>query len=274
MTWRVDYRARVDEASKKLDLAGWVTVTNNTGAGYKDAQVKLLAGDVHTVQENLVQPVPVMLNRGMEMQRKAAAPQFAEKSFAEYHLYELGRTTTLKDRETKQIELLDVEGIPVARKYAYRGEGNKVAVVLEFKNNEKVAQGLGIPLPKGPVRIFQKDLDGQLEFAGTDALDHTPKDESVSLRLGYAFDLAGERKLLAQRGGFPQIEYDYEVKLRSHKTEPVTVEVVEGIQGHSTWAVLRQSHPFVQKDVNTLVFPVELKPNSEVTLTYTIKYSW
>jgi hypothetical protein len=273
MTWRVDYRARVDEAGTKMDLAGWVTVTNNTGTGYRDAQVKLMAGDVHVVQEKAGLPHEGEV-RELGKRKSGAAPQFGEKSFAEYHLYELNRKTTLKDRETKQIELLDVEGIPVQRKYVYRGEGNKVAVALEVKNDEKVREGLGIPLPKGPVRVYQKDVDGRLEFSGTDSIDHTPRNEPVQVRLGYAFDVVGERKELAQRGVHPQIEQDWEVRLRNHKTEPVTVDVVEPIQGHTNWSMLRQSHQFVQRDVNTLVFPIEVKPNAEVVLTYTIRYNW
>ena len=135
-------------------------------------------------------------------------------------------------------------------------------------------EGLGIPLPKGPVRVYQKDVDGRLEFSGTDSIDHTPRNEPVQVRLGYAFDVVGERKELAQRGVHPQIEQDWEVRLRNHKTEPVTVDVVEPIQGHTNWSMLRQSHQFVQRDVNTLVFPIEVKPNAEVVLTYTIRYNW
>src|SRR5262249_13775924 len=157
--------------------------------------------------------------------------QFTEKSFADYHLYELGRKATLKSAETKQIELLDVADIPVERKYAFRSGETKVAVVLQFKNAEETIKGLGIPRPKGPIRVFQRDSDGELELAGTDALDHTPKDELVSVRLGYAFDIAGERKQLAQRNGPNWNEQDWEIKLRNHKKDAVKVDVVESIGG-------------------------------------------
>ena len=134
--------------------------------------------------------------------------------------------------------------------------------------------GLGVPLPKGPVRVFQRDADDELEFAGTDNFDHTPADERVSIRLGDAFDLIGERKQLAGRSGFNMSEQDLEVRLRNHKTEAVAIDVVESINGQVNWAVLKQSHAFVQRDANTLVFPVELKPNTEAVVTYTIRYTW
>jgi hypothetical protein len=274
MTWRVDYRARLNQTGDKLDLAGWVTVTNSTGTAYRDAQVKLMAGDVHMVDEQQRPPPMPPGIAGARAGMKAAAPQFTEKSFAEYHLYDLGRKITVKDRETKQIELVDVEAIPVTRKYTYRAQdGNKVAVVLEFKNSEKIAAGLGVPLPKGPVRIFQPDQGNELEFSGTDNLDHSPKDELVRIRLGYAFDLSAERKQLAVRGNFPLQEQDFEIRVRNHKTDAVVVDVVESINGQSNWAITKHSHSYAQRDVNTLVFPVELKPNSEAVVIYTIVYS-
>jgi hypothetical protein len=176
--------------------------------------------------------------------------------------------------EEEVIELLDVAGIPVARRYEYRGEGNKVAVVLEFKNDEKVAGGLGVPLPKGPVRIFQRDADNEVEFAGMDNLDHTPRRELVKIRHGYAFDLSGERRQVGFRAGVNQNEADMEIRLRNHKTEPVRIDAVEPINGQMNWTMVKQSHPFTPRDVNTLVFPVEVKPNSEAVITYTIRYTW
>jgi hypothetical protein len=271
MNWHVDYRARLRQQGDKLDLAGWVTVANNTGTTYKDAQVKLMAGDVHLVQE--ARPPAPMAARRFAGAAKAAPP-FTEKSFAEYHLYELGRKATVKDHETKQIQLLDVTGIPVSRHYAYRGQGDKVEVMLQFKNDKAVRDGLGVPLPKGAVRVFQHDRDGQLEFAGTDNLDHTPKNELVSLRLGYASDLTAERVQTNIQGGFNQQEQSFEIRLRNHKTEAVTVDVIERINGHANWTMRKQSQPFTQRDVNTLVFPVTLKPNAEAVVSYTIQYTW
>ncbi len=273
MVWRVDYRARVNQAGDRMDLGGWVTVINNTGATFKDAQVKLLAGDVNLVASG--DSVPTSSEAKTDNKEEPKKPAFSEKSFADYHLYELGRPATLKSAETKQIELLDVPNVPVERRYEFRSGENKVAVALRFKNAEETAKGLGIPLPKGPVRVFQRDTDGELELAGTDAIDHTPKDETLSLRLGYAFDLAGERKQLAQREGFHWSELDWEIKLRNHKPETVKIDVVEAINGSSmNWTMLKESQAHTVRDVNTLVYPVELKANSEATVTYTIRYQW
>ncbi|HKI33186.1 MAG TPA: DUF4139 domain-containing protein [Gemmataceae bacterium] len=272
MSWRVDYRARVNQAGDKMDLGGWVTVTNNTGTTFKDAQVKLLAGDVNLIEEGRRAGIDVIDDREKDAKEK---PAFIEKSFADYHLYELGRPATLKSAETKQIELLDVANVPVERRYELRPGEAKVAVVLRFKNAEEVAKGLGIPLPKGPVRVFQRDADGELELAGTDAIDHTPKDETLNVRLGYAFDLAGERKQLAQRNGPNWNEQDWEIKLRNHKPEAVKIEVGEAINGSSAnWTMLKESRTHVVRDVNTLVYTVELKANSEATVTYSIRYQW
>ena len=271
MNWHVDYRASLNQPGDKLDLAGWVTVANNTGTTYKDAQIKLMAGDVHVVQE--ARPPAPLAQRRFAGAAKAV-PAFTEKSFAEYHLYELGRKTTVKDHETKQIELLDVTGIPVVRHYAYRGQGNKVEVLLQFKNDKAVREGLGVPLPKGTVRVFQHDRDGQLEFAGTDSLDHTPKNELVSVRLGYASDLTAERLQTNLQGGFNQQAQSFEIRLRNHKTESVVVDVIERINGHANWTMLKQSQPFTQRDVNTLVFLAALKPNTEAVVSYTIQYAW
>jgi hypothetical protein len=274
MTWRADYRARVNQAGDRMDLGGWVTVTNNTGTTFKDAQVKLLAGDVNLVREQRepIEPPASVFGNAPGPRR---VPAFTEKSFADYHLYELGRPATLKSAETKQIELLDVAGIPVERKYEFRSGEAKVAVVLRFKNAEETVKGLGIPLPKGPVRVFQRDTDGELELAGIDNIDHTPKDETLNVRLGYAFDLAGERKQLAQRNGPNWSEEDWEIKLRNHTPAAVKIDVVEAIRGSSAnWTMLKQSQTHTVRDVNTLVYSVEVKANADATVTYSIRYQW
>jgi hypothetical protein len=146
--------------------------------------------------------------------------------------------------------------------------------MLAFKNSKRVTAGLGIPLPKGPIRVFQRDEDGEAEFAGIDNIDHTPKDETLRVRLGNAFDLAGEYKVLATRAGPIFNEQDVEIQLRNHKKEAVKIDVIETINGRSNWALLRQSHAMAQRDVNTLVFPMEVKANDEATVTYTIRYNW
>jgi hypothetical protein len=269
MSWHVDYRARVNAAGDRLDLAGWVTVTNRTGTTFKDAGLKLMAGDVHVVLPPAPPPPPAMPGPG----GGGGGSGFVEKTFSELHLYELGRRTTLRDQQTKQIELIDIHQVPVRPQYQVR-DGGKVAVSLEFKNSATTAAGLGVPLPKGSVRVFQRDADGELELAGTDGIDHTPKDERVRLQLGTATDMAGERKeTVHRRAGQAGEWYDVEVRLRNHKPEAVSVDVVETVHGDNDATVVKQSHASTRPDVNTLLFPVRLQPNDEVVLTYTVHYA-
>ena len=157
----------------------------------------------------------------------------------------------------------------------YQAAGSPDRVLLvEFKNDEKTRAGLGIPLPKGMVRVFQRDLDNELEFAGAESIDHTPKEEQVRFRLGYAFDLVAQHRTVAERHVGRVAEYDMEVRLRNHKTDAVAIDVLAGINGQSNWEMVKHSHDFTKRDVNTLVFPIEVKQNAEVVLTYTIRYTW
>jgi hypothetical protein len=268
MTWRVDYRSRVNQAGDKMDLAGWVTVTNETGNTFKDAQVKLIAGDIHLAEPKALRARFSSMGVGQVV---VAAGQITEKAFAEYHLYELGRKSTLADHATKQIELLDVSGIPVIQRYAVPRNEDRVAVLLEFKNSDKTVKDLGIPLPKGPVRVFQRGADDAFEFVGEDAIDHTPKDELVKLRLSYAFDLKVQRKTLAERVNKDRRELDKEVRLRNHKAAQVQVEVLEDIgQG---WTVMKNSLNYSVPDSRTLRFDAEVPANGETVITYTIRSS-
>jgi hypothetical protein len=274
MTWNVTYTARSRAVGDTMDLAGWVTITNNTGTTFRDAQLKLMAGDIHVVQERPATPRPPS---GGSIQATEGQKGFTEKSFAEYHLYELGKTATIKSQEVKQLELMDVAGIPVTRGYSYNGtaDGNKVAVNLAFKNSKETHPKLGVPLPKGPIRVYLPDADGEMEFLGTDEVDHTPKDEQVRVRLGYTLDVTGERRLLGQRRPSPNVsQYDLEVRLRNHTDQEVTVDVIEPIMGHQNAEILRHSRPFKKPNVNTLVFPISVRPHAEVAMTYTVQYSW
>ncbi len=272
MNWHVDYRARVNQAADKMDLAGWVTVTNETGTTFKDAQVKLMAGDLHLV--------PPMLSPDVRLEAKynihgfgALRSVIVEKAFAEFHLYELGRKTTITDHATKQIELLNIEGIPVVRKYTVFANETRVAVLLEFKNSDKTVKALGIPLPKGPIRVFQAGTDGITEFVGQDAIEHTPKDEQVRVRLGYAFDLKVERTTLATRMTKEKEYHDQQVKLRNHKAEAVVVEVIEFVNGRREAVISENSQPFERRDINTVVFTVTVPANGETVVSYTVRYT-
>ncbi len=273
MAWRVDYRARVNQAGDRMDLAGWVTVINNTGITFKDARVRLMAGDLNLVKELAFSREDKSMASGGDTDLfSRTAPAVIEKSFAEYHLYELGRTATVKDRSTKQIELLDIEGIPVTRRYTLHHGQQRVGVELEFKNEKKLARGLGVPLPKGPVRVFQKAGDGAFEFVGAQDIDHTPKEEKVRFRLGYAFDLTARRKMIAERLDKKHFEQDFEVRLRNHRKEAVEIDVVQAVNGRTEPTVVRRSGPFTKRDVDTLIFPVTVRPNAEAIVTYTIRH--
>ena len=193
--WQADYVMVTAADDKSVDLSGWVTVNNRSGATYKNAGLKLIAGDVHRVTAR-----PPMEGRTAGIRTKAAAkPEFAEKAFFEYHMYTLGRRTTIKDRQTKQISLLAAEGVAAKKVYVYNGAryGKKVRVNMEFWNKKEC--NLGIPLPKGKIRVYKADTDGSLEFIGEDLIDHTPKDEKVRAFLGNAFDLVGERAQMKTR---------------------------------------------------------------------------
>jgi len=288
VTWRVDYRAVAAADEKTLDLAGWVTITNHTGTTFADAGLKLMAGDVNVVEEQPRRPGLSGAGRALERQ-KGAGEGFQEKSFAEYHLYTLGRPTTLANAQTKQIELIAVERIPVTKRYLLRsppgapyaqpapgGQPQQVAVILEFKNSKEIREGLGIPLPKGPFRVYLLGADGQSELVGRDEIDHTPKDEPVRIRIGYAFDLAAQRTQTANRAraGEQWTEQDWKITLRSHKDQPVSIVVEEPLVGHWNWEILAKSQDYRKKDFRTLEFTADLPPNTEKTITYTVRYTW
>ena len=274
INWRVDYRAVASADEKTLDVAGWVTINNQTGTTFRDAGLKLMAGDVHLVEETT-------RDKGVQgawrSRAAGAQPAFEEKSFAEYHLYTLGRRTTLANAQTKQIELLKVEKIPVTKIYLYRPEfGTRVATMLEFKNSKQTCPGLGIPLPKGPFRVYQRDADTQAEFVGQDQIDHTPKDEPVRIRIGYAFDLAAERTRTANRteAGRNWNQQDWRITLRNHKDRPVAISVEEPLDGNRNWVILESSHQYEKKDFRTLEYRLEVPANGQTVLTYTVEYTW
>jgi hypothetical protein len=274
INWRVDYRAVASADEKTMDVAGWVTINNQTGTTFRDAGLKLMAGDVNLVEEKKGRGREENLGEAVALARLAA---FEEKSFAEYHLYTLNRQTTLANAQTKQIELLQVDKVPVTKRYIYRANfGSRVATMLEFKNSKKTCEGLGIPLPKGPFRVYQRDTDGQAEFVGQDQIDHTPKDEPVRIRIGYAFDLAAERTQTANRtqAGQNWNEQDWRITLRNHKDQPVEITVEEPLDGNRNWQIRQSSHEYKKKDFRTLQYKLEVPANGQVVITYTVEYTW
>ncbi len=281
MNWSADYVAVVDADDRGVDLTGWVTVENRSGASFRDATLKLVAGDVRRVTP----PSPVMYETmRADLKLAGGAPQFAEESFFEYHLYTLERPTTIKDNQTKQITLLQAANVPLVKRLLlvgqtgwYRGrfgtlgKNQKVSAVLEFKNAKE--GGLGIPLPKGTVRVYKKDRSGAEQFVGEDAIDHTPKDETIRLKIGDAFDVVADRtqtdyKVLSPR----QSESAFEIAIRNHKDQDAVVTVREPVGGD--WEVVQSSQTWKKLDAGTIEFEVKVPKGQEIKLTYRVRVSW
>ena len=268
--WHAEYTAIAADADTRIDMSGWVSVDNRSGTTYADAGVKLMAGDVHRV----VEP-PRMPSRGQQRAYAKGAGLgggFEEKTFSEYHLYTLGRSSTLADRQIKQIELLTADAVPVTKVYEYRG-GTHAIARLRFKNDKK--SHMGMPLPKGKVRVYKRDTDGELEFIGDDSIDHTPKDEKVHLTIGKALQIVGERKETAQRRPSRRSsEHDMQIRLRNHKDTPVSVNIEETLQRGRDWQILLKSDDYEKVSANQLRFAVDIPANTEKVVTYTVRYSW
>ena len=298
MTWWADYNLIFNEGadanSGLLDLSAWVSIINQSGATFPDTRLKLIAGNV-----NRVEPPPAPMLRKQVMEMAAAAPAdaagFEQKEFFEFHLYTLGRKTTLPNNSTKQIELFDqARQIPAKKVLHYYGAGHpylypspytdrnmgvetnkKVDVYLEFKNDKSF--GLGVPLPAGRLRVSQLDkADGSLEFIGEDTIDHTPKDENVRVKLGSAFDVVGERRQVnyAVDEKARWMEEEIEVKLRNHKSQPVEVIVKENLYRWSNWKILTKTHNFEKEDARTINFPVKVPKDGESIVRYRVRYTW
>jgi hypothetical protein len=293
MTWSSDYNIIAPETGDTLDLVGWVTLDNQSGKQFDHAHIKLMAGDVNKVQPQNQQAVFASAGgMGGAMQ----APQVTEKAFEDYHLYTLPQPTTIHDRETKQVEFLRASGIQSKRLYIYDGarfdrnygyqdvrqiqqygtqSNPSVWVMREFANSD--ANHLGVPLPKGRVRFYRRDQDGQVEFTGENEISHTPKDETVRVYTGNAFDITGERRQTKyqsqmQPGGWA--DESFEIKLRNHKKEAATVRVVEHLYRWSNWTITQESSGHRQVDSKTIEYEVTLRPDEERTLTYTAHYTW
>jgi hypothetical protein len=271
--WSADYSAILNAAENALDISGWVTVDNKSGATYKDATIKLIAGDVRRVHE----PRPT---EEMDYARGAkvlyiAAPAFEEKPFMEYHLYTLSRTSTINNNQTKQIEFITPAlNVPAKKIYLYERDKNDKKVQIKFEFENKKEYGLGIALPKGKVRVFKKDTDDSLEFVGEDLIDHTPKDEKLSLYIGDAFDIAVEYKLVESRID-KRIRWEkHSIELRNRKDSAITVFVDEKFPSWVNWKIEESSHSYVKKDAATARFTVELAANTTVTVEYSATQKW
>jgi hypothetical protein len=268
--WHAEYVAAVSEDDTRLGLGGWVSLDNRSGTTFRNARLKLVAGDVHRVTPDLK---AVEYRRAMEAPVGMGVPQFEEKAFFEYHLYTLTRPATVRDRQIKQLSLFPDADVAVKKILTYDGsrEGTKVKVNLEFLNSKE--NGLGIPLPEGKLRVYKMDEDKSLQFVGEDLIDHTPKDEKVRVFLGNAFDVVGERKQTESRKITDRTrEETYEVRLRNHKEDDVEVVVVEHLWGD--WQIIRSSHEYRKKDAHTAEYPLQVPADGETVLIYTVRFRW
>ncbi len=303
LRWDASYNviapAQDGATSQRLDMSGWVNVTNESGTDFHDASLQLMAGDVSKL---------VNQNGGYQLAAKAydaismggpvgGQQQITQKSFDDYHLYDLHRTATLLDHQSKQIEFLNVVGIPAERVYVYdgfkvdgqsgqsfyyqwnqenfgNGTNKKVWIMQEFKNSE--ANHLGMPLPKGRMRFYRRDADGSLQFVGENTIDHTPRDEMVRVYLGNAFDITGERTRMDFKNQQQNrtIVESYKIVLKNAKETMAQVRVVEHMYRTANWEISKNTDQFSKTDSQTMEFNVEVPSHGEKEVTYTVTYTW
>ncbi len=282
MNWNADYVLTVGRDEKSADLDGWVTLVNNSGAAYNNARLQLVAGELH--RAGVVRGVI----SGVAAAKEAVAappPQFEQEGFSEYHLYTLQRRTSIQNNESKQISLLTGTNIPVEKYLAVEGQayyyrspqgiGNPipqtVKVFYRFKNDEK--SGLGMPLPAGTVRVYQADSKGGTQFAGEDTITHTPKDETLRIYVGNAFDVVCERKQTDYKKLASNLfEMEYQISLRNHKDGPVNVEVREPVGGD--WEVVNSNYNWTKLDASTIGFTIPVEKDGSATLDYRVRVKW
>ena len=278
--WKADYVATLNKDDTKADLTGWVTIDNKSGAAYKDATIQLIAGDVNRVEQPQVM-YDRMYKSGIA---KAEELGFEEKAFFEYHIYTLGRKSTIKENQTKQISLLEASDIPIKKKlifygaeYYYRnsyGEpisNQKVGVYIDIENKKE--NNLGMPFPKGIVRVYKADDAGRLQFVGEDQIDHTPKDEKIEIKMGEAFDVVGERTQTDWKKISRNVyEAGWEISIRNHKEEDTEVQIIEPIPGD--WTVLNSSHEYEKIEAHTLRYTVKIPKDKEEKISYRVRMTW
>ncbi len=283
LSWQADYVAELNNDESRLNLLGWVTLTNTSGASYKNAKLQLVAGDVHQVQPVFEKR---MIREAAEVAYAAAAPRMAQESLLDYHLYSMDRTTDILENQTKQVALLQADTIASAKEYLLKGQDHyyrnrsgdlgskiKVAVYLSFEN--KKAENLGLPLPKGIVRVYKQDSTGAVQFVGEDRIDHTPENETVRLKLGNAFDITADRKQtdFKKLAGFGEYNYvfesGYRIELKNGKDKNVTVRVVEPMPGD--WEILSESHSHKKISSSEAEWLVKVPAKGSAELLYRVK---
>jgi hypothetical protein len=296
MSWEASYNVVAPENGDLVDIIGWITLQNHSGHTFENAHLQLMAGEV-----NKISNANEFAYKARDMEVSSAAPLVGavatEKAFDEYHLYTLDRASTVESGETKQVEFLRGAGIPSKRVYVYEGyllpeslRGNweyqfqqpnigvtsnkQVYIMREFRNS--AADHLGIPLPKGRMRFYRRDTDGSLQFVGENVIPHTPKDELVRVYTGNAFDITAERTRtdFHVESGQRWIDESYQIKLRNHKKQPVTVQVVEHMYRCDNWTITAKSLGYAKKDSHTVEFAAKIAPDGEQVVTYTVHYTW
>jgi hypothetical protein len=272
ISWKADYSAILNAGENAFNFSGWVTIDNKSGAAYKDAKIKLIAGDVRRIVEQPKEPIAYVGFKSRALKDEAAG--FEEKPFMEYHLYTLGRPSTINNNQTKQIEFITpAENVPAKKIFLYEHDkSEKVQIKFEFENKKE--HGLGIALPKGKVRVFKKDTDGSLEFVGEDEIDHTPNKDKLSLYIGDAFDITVEYKILDSKADRRSRWESRSVELRNRKNSAVTVFVDEKFSPWVNWKIEDSSYPNVKKDAATARFTVEIPADSTATLQYSVTQKW
>jgi len=281
LSWNADYVLTVARDDTSADVDGWVTLTNGSGTSFRNARLQLVAGDLNRVRNVLGR----MAADSLRAERAPASAPMAQESFSDYHLYTLGRKTTINNSETKQVSMLGGTGVPVQKRYVVEGQAfyyhnathpgspikDVVQVFYQFKNEERT--GLGMPMPAGIVRVYQSDSKGGVQFVGEDRIDHTPNDETLNLKIGNAFDVVCERNQIDfQKIAASTYEVEYEVTLRNHKSTAVAVEVNEPIGG--TWRMLRSSHEWTKTAAWAAHFSVPVAPDGTATLRYRARVTY
>jgi hypothetical protein len=282
LSWNADYVLTVARDDASADIDGWVTLTNGSGTEFRNTTLQLVAGNVNRVRQMIGKMADVAFER---REMAAAAPAVTQESFSDYHLYTMGRKTSINNNETKQVSMLGATGFPVKKRYIVDGQAfyyrnaqhpgspikDEVQVFYQLKNESRT--GLGMPLPAGVVRVYQADSRGGTQFVGEDRIDHTPKDEALNLKIGTAFDVVAERKQVDfEKISSNVYEMEFEVTLRNHKTAPVTIEVNEPIGG--TWRILRSSHEYTKTDAWAAQFAIPVPVDGAATLKYRVRVTY
>lgn len=274
INWKTNYILVLNDKDDRADLSGWVSIDNRSGATFRNARLKLVAGDVNLVEE------VIQMKQILRAPMAEATPQFAEQELFEYHIYTLERPINIKDNQTKQISLLFANNISTKKEYVLKGSqyyykskygeivtNQKVAVFVEFLNNKE--NNLGIPLPKGIMRVYKYDHDNSLQFIGENTIDHTPKNEKIRIRLGDAFDVVASKKQTDWLKITDKVyEAAFEIKIKNRKEEDIIVKVIEPLPGD--WRILQSSHDFKKIDANTISTEIPIGKGKEVKLTYRV----